>query len=403
MHEIPVPETPRLHGQPKEPFESMFAHPDRRSRHAPGVKIKRRADADQHRNAELLPVFEHPALLFRGAKANPYDVRARAFDARHSFAIFLRGQRAERRAADSGNTQARESRGKACRETSRRRWPSVLWRCCGPRDHRSRQASVEAFLPANFLPRFGSAKDYLLRSLAMPKPAASPPSLAPSLRRVAGPGNSNSRAASPAQFRRLMVPGWRENCSSRARSNALPLVARLRRATRSRLSHSNGTLPRVPRTIPAPRNFVPPRAPALARALALMLSVLGLPRNRDSVSEEDIHIVAEDVSPRRACVIRPATAPRSPPRLSPTLRAAARSRRHPAPARVSIPPSIRDRDSKLLKSARPSLPRAPDCPPRDLRRARRAAPSLFARALRCSIVPRGYARHAFPLVARAPR
>src|SRR5580704_12992952 len=178
---------------------------------------------------------------------------------------------------------------------SRRRWPTVPLRCSGPRDHRSRPALAGAFLPANFLPRFGSAKDFLLRSLAMPKPAASPSIPAPSLRCAAAPENSNSLVATPAHFLRPAVRGWLEHCSCRARSNALPLVARPRRATRSRLPHSNGTLPCVPRTIPAPRNFVPPRAPAVAPALALMLSVLGLPRNRDWVLEEDIHIVAEDV------------------------------------------------------------------------------------------------------------
>src|SRR6266852_1791066 len=118
VNEIPLPQASRLHDQSEKPFESVFAHPHRGSRDAPSMKIKRGADADQHRNAEKFPVFEHPSILLRRAKTNPYDVSARTLDGFHDLAIFLQCQRAKRRAIRSCNNQARESRREARREVS---------------------------------------------------------------------------------------------------------------------------------------------------------------------------------------------------------------------------------------------------------------------------------------------
>jgi len=68
------------------------------------MKVKCGADPDQHWDAEPPPVLEHPSLLLRGAKTNPYDVGSRALDDRNNFAIFLWCQQEKRRATSEGTS-----------------------------------------------------------------------------------------------------------------------------------------------------------------------------------------------------------------------------------------------------------------------------------------------------------
>src|SRR5712692_4915768 len=70
-NQVSPPEPPRLRQQAKQPFQAVLAHPDGCLLQSACVEIERLPYAQQHRHAQLLAVFVHPAFLLRAAQSHP--------------------------------------------------------------------------------------------------------------------------------------------------------------------------------------------------------------------------------------------------------------------------------------------------------------------------------------------
>jgi hypothetical protein len=107
--EVTLPETTRFGAEAVEPFEAAALDPAGSLTDASGVEVEGGTDAEEDGGGEAWTVGGHEAFLFRGAEADPEEIRLGGGDLGDEVLFLGRGEGAEGRRVGADNADAREA------------------------------------------------------------------------------------------------------------------------------------------------------------------------------------------------------------------------------------------------------------------------------------------------------